>query len=136
MIEDFSLYARAVEMTTSSQTQDRQSSYRPPETHTLPSNTKYQNDRGLRLRIEATIGNDSRTKQNRGDILLLVHGYKLDQKSVIQHHRQLKSDLASAGWRGYLASLNWPNADIATDYIEDLHDTEQIAPLRKYGAEQ
>jgi esterase/lipase superfamily enzyme len=80
-----------------------------------------------RLRKEATWGKDERTKQDRGDILIFVHGYNNPQEIVMQRHRQLKADLATAGWKGCVVSFDWPSADMALNYLEDRHDAKQTA---------
>lgn len=80
-----------------------------------------------RLRKEATWGKDARTGLDRGDILIFVHGYNNDQKTVMDRHRQLKVDLSSAGWKGAIVSFDWPSADMALNYLEDRHDAKQTA---------
>ena len=80
-----------------------------------------------RLRKEATWGKDARTELDRGDILIFVHGYNNDQKTVMDRHRQLKVDLSAAGWKGAIVSFDWPSADMALNYLEDRHDAKQTA---------
>lgn len=80
-----------------------------------------------RLRKESTWGKDSRTKVDRGDILIFIHGYNNSQAIVMKRHRQLKADLAQAGWRGTVVSFDWPSADMTLNYVEDRHDAKQTA---------
>ncbi|HEY7531605.1 MAG TPA: alpha/beta hydrolase, partial [Nitrospiraceae bacterium] len=80
-----------------------------------------------RLRKESTWGKDSRTKLDRGDILIFIHGYNNSQSIVMKRHRQLKADLARAGWRGTVVSFDWPSADMTLNYLEDRHDAKQTA---------
>lgn len=80
-----------------------------------------------RLRRESTWGKDSRTKADRGDILIFIHGYNNSQDVVMRRHRQLKADLAQAGWRGAVVSFDWPSADMTLNYLEDRHDAKQTA---------
>jgi esterase/lipase superfamily enzyme len=80
-----------------------------------------------RLRKDSTWGKDSRTKADRGDILIFIHGYNNSQDIVMRRHRQLKADLAQAGWRGAVVSFDWPSADMTLNYLEDRHDAKQTA---------
>jgi len=70
---------------------------------------------------------DEDTGERRGDILFFVHGYNNSSKEVISRHRQLKSDLAAAGWKGAVVSYDWPSAASALNYLEDRHDAKQSA---------
>lgn len=80
-----------------------------------------------RLRKESTWGKDARTGGDRGDILIFIHGYNNSQAIVMRRHRQLKADLAQAGWRGAVVSFDWPSADMTLNYLEDRHDAKQTA---------
>lgn len=80
-----------------------------------------------RLRKESTWGKDSRTKLDRGDILIFIHGYNNSQDIVMKRHQQLKADLALAGWQGAVVSFDWPSADMTLNYLEDRHDAKQTA---------
>jgi len=70
---------------------------------------------------------DPNRAKDRGDILVFVHGYNNDQQIVMQRHRQLKSDLADAGFKGAVLSFDWPSADSALNYLEDRHDAKETA---------
>jgi pimeloyl-ACP methyl ester carboxylesterase len=83
-----------------------------------------------RLKKAASWGIDSRDPQGkrpRGDLLVFVHGYNNDQKTVMARHRRLKRDLAAAGFRGEVMSFDWPSANMALNYLEDRHDAKQTA---------
>lgn len=80
-----------------------------------------------RLRKESIWGKDVRTKADRGDILIFIHGYNNSQDIVMQRHRQLKADLAAAGWKGCVVSFDWPSDDMTLNYLEDRHDAKQTA---------
>jgi esterase/lipase superfamily enzyme len=64
---------------------------------------------------------------DRGDILIFIHGYNNSQDIVMKRHRQLKADLALAGWQGAVVSFDWPSADMTLNYLEDRHDAKQTA---------
>ncbi len=70
---------------------------------------------------------DPNRGKDRGDILVFVHGYNNDQAIVLQRHRQLKKDLADAGFKGAVLSFDWPSADSALNYLEDRHDAKVTA---------
>jgi esterase/lipase superfamily enzyme len=76
---------------------------------------------------EAIWGKDSRTGAPRGDILVFVHGYNNEQDTVMQRHRRLKEDLATAGYKGAVISFDWPSANMALNYLEDRHDAKATA---------
>jgi hypothetical protein len=81
-----------------------------------------------KLRIAATWGKDSRKgERDRGDLLIIVHGYNNDQKTVMKRHAQLKSDLSSAGFKGEVLSFDWPSDDKPLNYLEDRHDAKKTA---------
>ncbi len=129
MAEDFVLCARAVE----------KSKFIPEPGQTLflqipdgaapsPQHAVKKRDAWVkRLRKAATWGKDARTHLDRGDILIFVHGYNNSQEIVMRRHRQLKADLAQAGWRGAVVSFDWPSADMTLNYLEDRHDAKQTA---------
>ncbi len=58
---------------------------------------------------------------------MFVPGYNNDHVVVLARHRRLKADLAQAGFRGEVASFDWPSANMALNYIEDRHDAKQTA---------
>jgi len=76
---------------------------------------------------QAIWGKDSRTGMPRGDILVFVHGYNNGQDTVMQRHRRLKADLATAGFKGAVLSFDWPSANMAINYLEDRHDAKATA---------
>jgi esterase/lipase superfamily enzyme len=62
-----------------------------------------------------------------GDILIFVHGYNNPQDIVMQRHRRLKTDLATAGFKGTVVSFDWPSDDRSINYVEDRSDAKQTA---------
>ncbi|ULA62889.1 MAG: hypothetical protein LZF86_80059 [Nitrospira sp.] len=124
MNEDFVLCARAVEKNKFIAEPSPTLFLQVPE-NALPSPThatKKQDAWVKRLRKESTWGKDERTRQDRGGILIFVHGYNNSQEIVMQRHRQLKVDLTIAGWKDCVVSFDWLSADMAVNYLEDRHD--------------
>lgn len=83
-----------------------------------------------KLKNAASWGIDSRDplgKRPRGDLLVFVHGYNNDQKTVMMRHKRLKRDLAAVGFLGEVMSFDWPSANMALNYVEDRHDAKQTA---------
>ena len=63
----------------------------------------------------------------RGDLLFIVHGYNLSVAEVIQRHRRLKEDLIALGFKGVIASFDWPSDDKALAYLPDRHRAKDAA---------
>ena len=81
-----------------------------------------------KLRTATVWGKDSRnSSQDRGDLVIFIHGYNNDQKIVMDRHRQLKSDLTTAGFKGEVMSFDWPSENMAINYLEDRHDAKKTA---------
>lgn len=96
----------------------------PEPGHAEPDPKKWFTD----LRIAATWGKDARNSElDRGDLLVFVHGYNNNQKTVMDRHDQLKKDLAFAGYKGEILSFDWPSDDITLNYLEDRHDAKKSA---------
>jgi esterase/lipase superfamily enzyme len=72
----------------------------------------------------AHTGSDPLTGKGCGDITVLVHGYSTSPAEIIARHRRLRDDLAAAGYRGQLASYDWPSDDHAFNYLEDRVDAK------------
>src|SRR5262245_11869144 len=62
-----------------------------------------------------------------GNVLVFVHGYNNSQATVMERHRQLKSDLAALSFKGTVVSFDWPSGDIGAFYLEDLVDAKRSA---------
>jgi hypothetical protein len=79
--------------------------------------------------IKASVwGKDSREPtRDRGDILVFIHGYNNDQKTVMRRHNRLVTDMSVAGFKGVVLSFDWPSDDKALNYLEDRHDAKQTA---------
>jgi esterase/lipase superfamily enzyme len=54
------------------------------------------------------------------NVLVFVHGYNNDQKSVMSRHRRLRDDLIKAQFGGVVVSFDWPSGDVAAFYLRDL----------------
>ena len=70
---------------------------------------------------------DPVTGKGCGDVTVLVHGYSTSPAEIVARHRQLKLDLAVAGYRGQLVSFDWPSDDHALNYLEDRVDAKLTA---------
>ncbi len=63
----------------------------------------------------------------RGDVLFIVHGYNMDVTDVIARHRRLRDDLVALGFKGVVASFDWPSDDNALAYLPDRHRAKDTA---------
>lgn len=70
-----------------------------------------------------------RTEQNVpiGDVLIYVHGFNNDLDSVLRRHRLIQKGLKALGFKGVVASFDWPSADSALNYLEDRTDAKLTA---------
>jgi len=83
-------------------------------------------DEWFRRLREASVWRDD-GQHKRGDILFFVHGYNNSQDEVLRRHRRLATDLAVVGFKGVVASFDWPSGDQALNYLEDRHDAKKTA---------
>ena len=65
----------------------------------------------------------------KGDVLVFVHGYNNDIKSVLWRQWRLQEDLNTEGWRGIVVGFDWPSEDSTLNYLEDRSDAAQVASL-------
>ena len=65
----------------------------------------------------------------RGDVLVFVHGYNNDARTIIGRHRQLNADLREEGWKGIVVSFDWPCDDDTLNYLEDRWDGAAVAQM-------
>jgi pimeloyl-ACP methyl ester carboxylesterase len=57
-----------------------------------------------------------------GDVLVFVHGYNNDLKSVQSRQRYLCEDLRAWGYEGAVVAFDWPSDDSTLNYLEDRSD--------------
>jgi len=57
-----------------------------------------------------------------GDVVVFVHGYNNDARSVLRRHRFLSEDLAGCGYQGAVVVFDWPSDDSTLNYLEDRSD--------------
>ena len=62
-----------------------------------------------------------------GDIVVYVHGYNNEPKTVLRRLRGLKKGLKSKGFDGVVIAFDWPSASQALNYLEDRLDAKQTA---------
>jgi esterase/lipase superfamily enzyme len=82
---------------------------------------------GQDLRRAGRWGKDARTGHARGDILIYVHGYNNSPDTVLARHRLLDQGLREQGYKGAVASFDWPAAESTLNYLEDRHDAKFTA---------
>lgn len=63
----------------------------------------------------------------RGDVLIFVHGYNNDMRSVTNRQNFLTDDLAAEGFKGIVVSFDWPSDNSTLNYLEDRSDAAQTA---------
>jgi esterase/lipase superfamily enzyme len=63
----------------------------------------------------------------RGDVLVFVHGYNNDPRTILWRQRRLRADLAAEGWRGTVIGFDWPCAVSTLNYLEDRWDAAAVA---------
>ena len=63
----------------------------------------------------------------RRDLLIFIHGYDNLPPIILQRHRRLQADLATAGYHGGLVSFDWPSGNVALAYLEDRQKAKQTA---------
>lgn len=89
--------------------------------------TEKKKDWFKKVMAEAVVEKNPETGQDRGDILVFIHGYNNDQKIVLKRHRALKKSLSQAGYEGTVVSFDWPSANSALNYLEDRSDAKKTA---------
>ena len=62
-----------------------------------------------------------------GDVLIFVHGYNNDSKVIRDRQLALTRDLKAEGWRGVIASFDWPSEDSTLNYLEDRSGAAKVA---------
>jgi pimeloyl-ACP methyl ester carboxylesterase len=62
-----------------------------------------------------------------GDVLIFVHGYNNDIRTVLWRQKMLQSDLEAEGWKGIVVGFDWPSDDKTLNYLEDRSDAAQVA---------
>lgn len=65
--------------------------------------------------------------KERGDILIIVHGYNMSVAEVMSRHRQIKQGLAANHFKGVVVSFDWPCGTDALAYLVDRHRAKMTA---------
>lgn len=65
--------------------------------------------------------------EDRGDILIVVHGFNDTQGDVMQRHQLIKVGLNNIGFKGVVVSFDWPSDDSALAYLPDRHRAKDTA---------
>ncbi len=66
-------------------------------------------------------------KQLRGDVLFIVHGFNLSIDDIMVRHRRIRDDLKDLGFKGVVASFDWPSDNSALAYLPDRHRAKKSA---------
>lgn len=61
------------------------------------------------------------------DIVFFVHGYNTTTAESLVRHRLLKKGLAKNGFKGDVITFAWPSGDKPLLYLEDRHDSKNVA---------
>lgn len=94
----------------------------PKPSHAIPRSEWV--DRVLQ---DAHAGKEDRSDDQCGNILVYVHGYNNDSKSLMWRHRRLQTDLSAQGFTGSVVSFDWPSDDRSLNYLEDRFDAKKTA---------
>lgn len=63
----------------------------------------------------------------RGDVLFIVHGYNQSIDDIMLRHRRVRDDLLALGFKGVVASFDWPCDNSALAYVADRHRAKKSA---------
>lgn len=97
----------------------------PPGTMPAPSHSISASRWYKAVRTDAVWQNAA--GEDRGDILIVVHGYNMSEAEVMQRHRRLRDDLLQLGYKGVVVSFDWPSDDKALAYLPDRHRAKMTA---------
>ncbi|HET6473010.1 MAG TPA: alpha/beta hydrolase [Pseudomonadales bacterium] len=65
--------------------------------------------------------------EDRGDILILIHGFNNSEADVLDRHRRIKKGLAALNFKGVVVSFDWPSDNNALAYLPDRHRAKETA---------
>jgi esterase/lipase superfamily enzyme len=65
--------------------------------------------------------------EDRGDILIVVHGFNMSMAEVMDRHRRVKTGLAALGFKGVVISYDWPSDNQVLAYLPDRHRAKLTA---------
>ena len=91
-----------------------------------PKNKKNANVWRSAVARAATRAEDPIT-QTTGDIVVFVHGYNNDRKTVLWRTRTLQRTLHEQGWKGLVIGFDWPSDNNTLNYLEDRSDASEVA---------
>jgi len=99
----------------------------PPDKLPSPTQKMKQGDWVEAVIEEATVVPATDATPATGDLLVFIHGYNNGQDAIMERHRLLRADLERIGFKGAVASYDWPSAESALNYLEDRSDAKQTA---------
>ena len=97
----------------------------PPDATPAPSHAGPAGPWYSEVQTAGSWQNDA--KEDRGDILIMVHGYNSNVGDVIDRHRRIKNGLADLGFKGVVVSYDWPSGSDALAYLPDRHRAKLTA---------
>lgn len=63
----------------------------------------------------------------KGNILVFVHGFNTEQFDMLERHRKIKAGLRAHGYRGTVVSFDWPSDGSVLGYASDRRDARRAA---------
>ncbi len=97
----------------------------PPEDHVpaLVHQIKSVDSWFRRATAEAMTSHDP----DRGHVIMLVHGYNVNAKEMLAHHRRVSANLRKQGFKGLCVSFDWPSDGTVVGYLNDRKDARWAA---------
>lgn len=69
------------------------------------------------------------TAQEKGHIVVFVHGFNTDQWDMLERHRKIRKGLGAQGFKGVVISYDWPSDGSVLGYTSDRRDARRSADL-------
>ncbi len=87
-------------------------------------------------------GNCGIGPDNKGNVVVFIHGFNTEQYSMLERHRKIRAGLEAHGYDGAVVSFDWPSDGVALGYSSDRRDARAAADrlfhhaIRKFSADQ
>lgn len=69
-----------------------------------------------------------------GHVVVLVHGFNIDQSEMLKRHRKVEKGLRDQGFNGTFVSFDWPSDGSVAGYLSDRRDARWAASYLMDGA--
>jgi pimeloyl-ACP methyl ester carboxylesterase len=99
----------------------------PPGVEEYTPDNRLTPERWRKQVAAAADGDEDEITGSRGDILVFVHGYNNDIRTVLWRTRTLQRTLTEQGWRGLVIGFDWPSDNSTLNYLEDRSDAAEVA---------